>query len=142
MPVGPISGQRGGRQGRAKGSPGEPRNRKKTKIAENPVLRYLKNRRFHGFFNFSLRGDSRRPPTAIRQPPGIPPKNPSRNPSWARKCHIRPWRIVALIRVCVGNFPNSLFENGTVLALMKLSRIFWPGLKPKSRGPDFDVFAI
>ena len=56
--------------------------------------------------------------------PRNPLKDPPKNTSWARKCHTRPWRIVALTRVCVGNFPNTLFENGTVLALRKMNSDF------------------
>ena len=103
------------------GVPGRTAKSRKNKGDENPVRLWLKIERFHGFFSFSLRGDSRRPPTAIRQPPRIPLKNPPRNTSWARKCHTRPWRIVVLTRVCVENFPNTLFENGTVLALRKIN---------------------
>ena len=93
------------------GVPGRTPKSKKKQNRRKSCSIVLNNSKISWFFNFSLRGDSRRPPTAIRQPPGIPPKNPPRSPSWARKWLIRPWRIVAFIRVCVGEFPQHTFRE-------------------------------
>ena len=38
--------------------------------------------------------------------------------------------------------PETLFENGTGLALKQLTRCCWPCGNPKSLGPDCDVFAF
>ena len=53
----------------------------------------------------------------------------------------------ALANCCSHSVPRgvcveTLFENGTGLALNKLTRLFWHGENPKSLGPDFDVFAF